>query len=164
MFPLEAIKGGEKGEGKKGGRVEGETGGGRNRRKEGEEEGGSIKGEKGGGRYMYRSKERERRREGQGRDLRREGKGRMALVVCKLIAYLCGYCLATTHNMHMQCTCCCLPPTAEPEIWCCPHRPLLSLCHKLQYGVPPNSSPVACGPSPEDSTLIWLGTSGACGC
>ena len=57
-----------------------------NRRKEGEEEGGS----------------RERFEEG--------GKGRMALVVCKLIAYLCGYCLATTHNMHMQCTCCCLPP------------------------------------------------------
>ena len=67
--------------------------------------------------------------------------------------------LPGNHTQHAHAVHMLLPaPTAEPEIWCCPHRPLLSLCHKLQYGAPPNSSPVACNPSPEDSTLIWLGT------
>ena len=163
MFPLETIKGGgrrrrkererrkegrgrdwgreekEKGE-RGGGRVEGGTGGGRNRRKEGEEEGGC------------------RERFGEGG----EGEGGTSGVQINCIPL---WVLPGNHTQHAHAVHMLLPaPTAEPEIWCCPHRPLLSLCHKLQYGVPPNSSPVACGPSPEDSTLIWLGTSGAFGC
>ena len=107
---------------------EGETGGGgRHRRKEGEEEGGL----------------RERFEEGG------EGEGGTSGVQINCIPL---WVLPGNHTQHAHAVHMLLPaPTAEPEIWCCPHRPLLSLCHKLQYGVPPNGSP-------EDSTLIWLGT------
>ena len=111
-----------------------------NRRKEGEKEGGS----------------RERFEEGG------EGEGGTSGVQINCIPL---WVLPGNHTQHAHAVHMLLPaPTAEPEIWCCPHRPLLSLCYKLQYGMPPNSSPMACGPSPEDSTLIWLGTSGAFGC
>ena len=129
-------------------------------------------------------KEREKRRESRGRDWGREeqekgegekeggsrerfeeggeGEGGTSGVQINCIPL---WVLPGNHTQHAHAVYMLLPaPTTEPEIWCCPHRPLLSLCHKLQYGVPPNSSPVACGPSPEDSTLIWLGTSGAFGC
>ena len=96
--------------------------GGRNRRKEGEEEGGS----------------RERFEEGG------EGEGGTSGVQINCIPL---WVLPGNHTQHAHAEHMLLPaPTAEPEIWCCPHRRLLSLCHKLQYGVPPNSSPVLrCG-------------------
>ena len=112
---------------------EGETGRGRNRRKEGEEEGRS----------------RERFEEGG------EGEGGTSSVQINCIPL---WILPGNHTQHAHAVHMLLPaPIAEPEIWCCPHRPLLSLCHKLQYGVPPNSSPVACGPSPAHMSSIAYG-------